>query len=794
MGEANWVWQGMQGAWPKVATGLAVLAFMAVLFSYRQSSTHAWRKLAGFLCKVAVFALLLLFLLEPTSVRQIPKDGENDLLVLADSSASLNLTHGANPSAGEALRASWKSAAENGWMHRLQETFRLHAFSFDDRLHETPDLSKMEFKGDRSVLGGSLESLVQRYEKQPVAAILIFTDGNATDTSKLEALLAGKPKAPIFPVAVGLDESPRDITLLGVDVTQSPFEDSPVSMTARIGANGFGGEEIAVVVADESGKTVETQKHKMGMDEKTHTFQLRFRPEKMGLSFFTVRAVPGSALKLIDAPDKLAAASGELTMANNRRVIAVDRRTGPYRVLYVSGRPNWEYKFMRRALEADDEVKLVALIRMAKREPKFEWRGREGEMSNPLFRGFKNQGAEETQRYDQAVMVRLGVADEHELPNGQFPKTAEELFGAYRAVILDDIEAGFFTQEQMDLLERYVSVRGGSLLMLGGQECFRLGGYDHTPVGRMLPVYLDSAGLSAPAENARFSLTREGWIEPWMRLRSTEPEEEARMAAMPGFFSVNQTTAIKPGASVLATVTDEKQKSHPAWVAQRYGSGKVVAVTVGDVWRWGMSAPDAHKDMDKAWRQLLRHLVVDVPDRIDLQTPMTSAGSYELVNVQARVRDKAFRPQDDATVKIEAEEPDGTKLDLAAEPSANEAGLFEASIHARLEGAYRVKATVKDGSGAVIGETKTGWALNPAAEEFASLTVNRPLLERIAQWSGGRVLRLEELDDWARELPNKTMPVMETRVEPLWNHWWVLLALVSLLGAEWWMRRRQGWR
>ena len=794
MGEANWVWQGMQGMWPQIAVALAVLAFVAIIFSYRQSSTHVWRRIAGFLCKLAVFALLLLFLLEPTSVMQKPKKGENDVLLLADNSASLNLKTGVGPTPAETLKESCKAAADGGWIHRLQEMFRVHAFAFDERLHEQADFSQMDFKSTRSVLGGSLEGLAQRYEKQPVAAIVLFTDGNATDAAKLEAMLATKPKAPIFPVVLGLSEAPRDIALQSVDVTQTPFEDSPVTITARVAANGFGGQEVSLVVRDENKKAVQTEKHRFGKDETSHTFQVRYRPEKMGLSFYTVWAVPSGSIKELDAAEKLSAASGEITMENNRRVLAVDRRTGPYRVLYVSGRPNWDYKFMRRALEADDEVKLVALIRMAKREPKFEWRGREGEMSNPLFRGFKNEGAEETQRYDQAVMVRLGVANEQELPNGQFPKSADELFGAYRAVILDDVESAFFTQEQMDLLERYVSVRGGSLLMLGGQECFRAGGYDHTPIGRMLPVYLDNLGSAAPVENARFNLTREGWLEPWMRLRNTEPDEESRMAGMPGFYSVNLTTAIKPGASILATVTDSQQKSHPAWVVQRYGSGHVAAVTVGDMWRWGLSAPEAHKDLDKAWRQLLRHLVVDVSDRIELQVPMTSAGSYELVNAQVRVRDKAFRPQDDATVKIEAQEPDGTKLDLAAEPSANEAGLFESSIHARHSGAYRIKATVKDGTGAVVGETSTGWALNPATEEFATLTANRPLLERLAKWSGGRVLALDELDEWAKQLPDTALPQMETRIEPLWNHWWVLALLVALLGTEWWMRRRQGWR
>src|SRR5690606_27778251 len=138
-------------------------------------------------------------------------------------------------------------------------------------------------------------------------------------------------------------------------------------------------------------------------------------------------------------------------------------------------------KFLRRALEADDEIKLVSLIRIAKREPKFEWRGRSGEQGNPLFRGFKPDDPEQIQRYDQPVLQRLGIADKEELASG-FPSVPEDLFTAYRGVILDDVEAEFFSQAQLELLERYVSVRGGSLLMLGGQESFAQGGYVNTPV------------------------------------------------------------------------------------------------------------------------------------------------------------------------------------------------------------------------------------------------------------------------------------------------------------------------
>src|SRR4029434_2505757 len=124
---------------------------------------------------------------------------------------------------------------------------------------------------------------------------------------------------------------------------------------------------------------------------------------------------------------------------------------------------------------------LVGLIRIAKREPKFEFRGREGESSNPLFRGYGQQSKEETERYDQPVLIRLNTRDEFELRDG-FPKTAEELF-AYRAVIVDDLESEFFSAAQMSLLQRFVSERGGGFLMLGGAESFSEGQFGRTAIG-----------------------------------------------------------------------------------------------------------------------------------------------------------------------------------------------------------------------------------------------------------------------------------------------------------------------
>lgn len=449
---------------------------------------------------------------------------------------------------------------------------------------------------------------------------------------------------------------------------------------------------------------------------------------------------------------------------------------------------------MRRALAGDTEIQMPSLIRIAKREPKFEWRGRAGETSNPLFRGFGAQG-EEAQRYDQPVLIRLNIQDKTELADG-FPKSEEQLFGTYRAIILDDLEAEFFSQEQMHLIERFVSERGGALLMLGGQESFREGGYEHTPIGRLLPVYLDRHTQMEPVEDGRLNLSREGWLEPWLRLRPTQPEDEQRLAAMPGFWSANQTFSIKPGASVLATLTGENQNAMPALAAQRYGEGRVAALLIGDLWRWGMKDEAARQDMERTWRQLLRWLVVDVPDRLQVMAEPTLTSGRNEVKLGVRIRDNAFQPMDDVQATFEVTGPKGGKSRLYAEPSLKEPGLYEATYFSPESGAFTATATaeqLRPGQAALpLGNKVTGWSSLPTQAEWQSLAPNWALMEQVAHSTGGKVLKLDELSQLPQLLQNLDVPIKETLITPLWHTPWFFGLVIGLLGAEWLLRRRGG--
>jgi uncharacterized membrane protein len=476
-------------------------------------------------------------------------------------------------------------------------------------------------------------------------------------------------------------------------------------------------------------------------------------------------------------------------MVNNERTVLVDRARGPYRVLYVSGRPNWEFKFLRRAMLADDEVDLTGLIRIAREEPKYTFRSHRNETTNPLFRGFGNERDEEAERYDEPVLIRIGTRDANELQDG-FPKTAEELF-QYQAIILDDIEAGFFTEEQKSLIHDFVTERGGGFLMLGGQESFLEGKYARTPIGELLPVYVDRA-VPKPADTGwQLSLTREGWLQPWVRIESTEAEEERRLQEMPPFATINAVDSIKPGASVLATLQNAEGDRLNALVAQRMGRGRAAALMIGDFWKWHLRSPAGNDDMLKSWRQMLRWLVADVPRRVDVQINNLQDANLS-VQLDVSVLNEAFQPLDNAAVQVTIRRPEGTEVKLNAVPLDDAAGRFGVTYVPRQAGPYLVEIEAKGSDGALIGTRRSGWVSEPASTEFQNLIPNRALLEQIANDTQGELVELNQLDRLVGRLPTRSAPVMETKLNPWWHNSWIFLLALGLLVSEWGLRRWKG--
>jgi uncharacterized membrane protein len=797
-------------AWLVPVLGVIVVLAAVSVWSGHGAAIERRVRLGCNLLKLAGVIALAACLLEPVQTGQRARPGANLFAILVDNSQSLQIKDsGHAQSRGEALRGQLTND-EGGWEAALEENFQVRRYTFDAQLQDTGNFAALDFQGRGSALWHALSAAGEQWRGQPVAGVFLFTDGNATDAPGDESALKNCP--PVYPVLIGNDEGLRDISLDKVSVSQTAFEDAPVTVQAQAAARGFAGTEVVAKLTEiASGATealtnaayqgelavtaksnVVAEQRQTAREDGDLNYRFQIQPSTPGIHYYQLEVRARNEAASGDGQ------SGEATLANNRQIIAVDRGQRPFRVLYAAGRPNWEYKFMNRAIEDDPQVRMSGLIRIARREPKFIFKGRAGESSNPLFRGFGETG-EETARYDQPVIKRQNVKDEFEL-RGNFPATAEELF-RYDAVVLGKVEAEFFTRDQMVLLQRFVSERGGGFLMLGGAESFREGGYEGTAVGSILPVYLDKPDSAAVAGQWKLELTREGWLQPWARLRATEAEERTRLQDMAPMTVLNTVRGIKPGATVLATVSDTDNHPLPALVVQRFGLGRSAALMLGDLYTWGLHDEDSQKDLGKFWRQLVRWLVSDVPQRVSVETQPAADGDPTHVRIIATARDEEYKPLDNANVqltirpvRVEQSKTNGAGdfVQIPADASPTQPGKYEATFVARDPGDYFVQARITNSDGRMIGQAAAGWATDPAVEEFRSLKPNRSTLEEIAKRTGGQVLTMDALRSFARQLPNRRAPITESFTKPLWHQPGVFLFVIGCFVSEWGIRRWKG--
>ena len=802
--------------WLWIAAGVLAISLLLLFWGYRSVPATGGVRIACALLKLLGLIALAACLLEPLWTSKRAKPGANYFVVLSDNSMGMQIKdRGDTRSRADHLR-DIVAEKKDGWQNKLEDMFQLRRYLFDSRLQPTKDFNELSFDGRASAIGHSLRTIAERYRGQPIAGVLLLSDGNATDIAAANFDSAGLP--PVYPLLIGDNEPAKDIAVSNVKISQTSFEDAPVTIQADIAHSGYSGASFVAKIIEVGSrgntnstntavaaqKTVVEQTMKASEDGQLVPFRFQVKPEKSGVLFYRLQVAAKSEQEEFTKPE----ITSEATLANNTRTLVVDRGKGPYRILYVSGRPNWEYKFMQRALDEDDQVQLVGLIRVAKREPKFAFRAKGIDSANPLFQGFDNKPKEEAERYDQPVLIRLNTRDQIELRGG-FPKTAEELY-AYHALILDDLESEFFTPDQLMLIQKFVSERGGGFLMLGGAESMQQGHFARTAVGDMLPVYLDQSGDPLPASDLRLSLTREGWLQPWARLRNNESDEKTRLSGMPAFQVLNNIRGIKPGASVIATVMDSAGGTHPGLIVQRYGNGRSAALPIGDVWRWGLLDREHHRDMDKAWRQMIRWLVADVPNRVELTAEPKPGDPNQAILLQVRVRDKKFQALDNAKVTVAVQwvgetAPLGTNgapsaasgantniIRITAEQSLSDPGVYLASYVPRQPGGYFADARVTDSTGAEVGHASAGWSADPAAEEFKSLKPNKALMELIAKKTGGEILAASKLDEFARSLPSKQVPVTENWTVPFWHQPLVFLFALGCFIAEWGIRRMKG--
>jgi uncharacterized membrane protein len=692
-------------------------------------------------------AAMVFLLADPALRAKAAPDQEKFAAVLVDTSRSMSIQD-----AGTADRPASRIEAarrllggeqkEAGLLREIARHTKVILYRFDQSGAREGEPSDLKADGPFTNIFRSVRDVDGELQGLPLAAVVMITDGCRNTGGSCEdaaRLIAGRG-APLYTVGLGKTNPPKDFEVLRVFAPRRVWRNTEVDAYATIRHTDF--REPFEVRVCRGQNVLLAQKIDPGDQTDLKRVRLTFTPDhEQGAAAYRVSIPP---------------AEGEKVTDNNFKDFVLEIQDDRLPVLYVEGSPRLEYRFLRRAMFGDRDFRLVGLLRLASDR-------------------FYIQGSNQTEGF---------------LQQG-FPTTREQLF-AFKAVILGDIEAGYFSPQQMEMLEEFVKVRGGGLLMLGGVNSLGLGKYAGTAVGGMLPLIISEADGKYSDQEFTAQPTQEGLDHTLMRL-DLDAETNRRMwEQMPPLIGITPVKGVKKGATLLL-----RQKADDGGRAvlavQNYGQGGGGAFTSGGSWYWQMSKPASDEFHGKFWKQMIRWLVVGAQERLTLKTDADVYARKDSVILQATVRQKDLRPVNDAAVIATVTDPLGNSEEIPMHWTLWEDGAYQCRYRAEEEGAHKVSVRV---DGWDVKRVETGFEVSEPFAEFTNAGLKEATLREMAAITGGRYFSYDEAGGIPQEIKRavEKLQLMRGRCvdRELWDAPAAWALLVVLFGVEWLVRRRSG--
>lgn len=719
------------GDWPPWLLALLIIAALAGiswLLYRRRDFARPPQMLAVWVLQLAMLAVVIWLLQQPTLSTEQLRTGENVVAFVLDNSESM--AYGESESRlQQAMRSLSATLADDSSLELSVQHYELA-----DRARLVSSFLESEASGTGTSIAASLTDVLREARFSPLAAIVLSSDG-ADTTGGLSfsdlAEIAGFG-VPVHTIAVGRESIPEDIELTDVMLPNRALPGSTITARVSIRHDAAASTRLKVYNGDD---LLESLPVDLQPDTKNTIVWVNINLADAGHHHirFSVDGIPG-----------------ERELRNNSRSTLVEVADQKYRVLYFEGEPRWEYKFMRRALNDDEDLQIASLLRVS---------------PNKFY--------------------RQGIDSPEQLEKG-FPTTRDELF-AYDALIIGSVEAASLTDEQQAIIHDFVSERGGSLLMLAGPNGLGNGGWGQSRIADVLPVRLPpSTTDSFFRKKAAVVLTPQGADDRMLWLADTADANRVAWNKLPEVADYQVTGNLKPAAvTLLQVMTDIGQL--PLLITQQFGRGHCYILASGGTWRWQMSMPVEDQSHETFWRQLLRALVAHAPNRISLAA--SGDGGSTGVSLRAEFRDDAFRPIDDIGVTAIVTHQDGDSWSIDLLPSVDEPGVFQADVSPTASGNWYFEV-VAERNGEPIEVARASIHYESGQAEYFNFRRDSRALQRLSEATGGRYLEPDELDALPDLLRYSSSGLTETNHRAIWDAPAVFLLLLLLKGGEWLLRRR----
>jgi hypothetical protein len=730
-----------------VTLALAAIAWALRSYSRTTSPIKPTLKRLLLAMRIAAVVLVAMLALRPSLEYRINREVRGVLLIGIDASGSMSRKDAPRGNDGGELVSRREAVARaiadaGGRFATLADQSDLDWFLFAQSPRQAPmqsdNLPRFDrADGEATAIGDSLSLAINRHtgSGREVSAVLLISDGcnNTSDQRAPDALARqlGAVGVRVYTVGVG----PESITdrMLGLNVRDLSAPDevqafNKLGITANIECIGLAGKEVTVTCT--FGDQV-VGAETLTPREAHARLPVRFAhvPLAAGFHRLSVRAQAGAA-GVVGEPS-----AGKL-------VHVVDREM---RILYIEGRFRNESKFVTQALSAGERFAVNRVV-----------------LTGPLR---------------AKPVAGLSERIEDWMP--------------YHALILGDVPAEYFSTEHTLIMRRLVGEFGKGLCMIGGRESFGAGGWDKTVLANVLPVELDKC-VGQIDEEIKVVPTPEGLASDLLRIGNKGDDVAGAWAELPPLLGANRLDGVKLAAQVLATGS----RREPLIVAQRYEKGRSLAIAFDTTWRWVLNPKDTAEMQRRFWRQVAIYLCAPkgnvwiASDRTAYDLRRLIAGQ-EVVEVTAGVEGPQGQPMPDAKVAVTLSTPDGKvqSLELRRDKYILRTTLPDIST----PGVYTLKIAAPD-----VRPEPAQQQFEVVRRDLEALDVlaNHELLRQMAASSHGRYAQLGEMRKLLAEMSVDARPKMREEVvhQDLAGEWrWPWLAVaVSLLCAEWAIRKRRG--
>jgi hypothetical protein len=718
--------------WPWLAF-LALLAMAGIGWSLRRGIRSKPRAVVLGILRALMLAALLAMLLQPQQRHDDVTILRPQLAVLIDTSESMtDPVDPKQPRRAQRIHEWFKSKA----VEQAKTDFDLRIFSFDRALAEqTPDIEKLKFTGGASNVLDAVNQVQERFRGQPLAGVLLLSDGLDTGGAAKT-----QPVSATVPVAVFELEKPfakklraKKISLATVDYPPRVVVGWDAEIRVTLAGSGMGGQTVPVELWREGRKQAETQ---VAFNEEEQTRQAVFAisHNKIGPAQYEIRVNDPAADKEARAYPFLI----EVMEQGNR-------------VLYVQNTLGFDFKYLRKAIASNRNLQLSAFVRWA-----------DGRLAS-LDRAAGSSGGAD---FSPETLANCSV------------------------LILGDLSPDALSPAHCKAIRDFVD-HGGGLVLLGGPNLFTTSALSKTLLAGLLPVQ-----TPAPYHEGNFpvQITETGLHHPVFGPLFAEVKN------FPPLLTCNAAPAVAPNAEVLMqTVT--KSGAQPLVVSMRFGQGRVVAVLTDTMWRWRLAAgswASERSPHDTFWTQLMDWLIPKEQDkqnssRIELFTERANYTLGEHPEIRAIVHAAAPDAKPPATLPLQIRTPDDKVFDYTLKPATlqtpggKQVNGYRAEIEPNVPGVFRAKSALKIGGEEVAGESR--FLVSRPATEITGKPIDRELLKRIANSTGGKFYTLENWNAWRGDLHFKEQHFSRVKLLDLWNHPLLLGLLMGLLVIEWITRK-----